>query len=150
MSTRRRKIMFLGGRAWPVCRADNLTAICESNAGFLTSHNPTGLQGLLQRTAFMVYYICHSKLICTMFLYIRHGKALKKTTVISNIKLYLIEQLQQDGQNIRMSFINFIKQNNGIWKLRKSLGQLASIIMSYVTRRSANQLCNLKETNMLL
>jgi hypothetical protein len=30
MSTRSRKIMFLGSRAWQVCMADNLTAICES------------------------------------------------------------------------------------------------------------------------
>jgi hypothetical protein len=29
MSTRRRKIIFMGSRAWPVRRADNLTAICE-------------------------------------------------------------------------------------------------------------------------
>jgi hypothetical protein len=29
MSTRSRKIMFLGSRARPVLRADNLTAVCE-------------------------------------------------------------------------------------------------------------------------
>jgi hypothetical protein len=29
MSSRNRKIMFLGSRALPVRRADNLTAICE-------------------------------------------------------------------------------------------------------------------------
>jgi hypothetical protein len=29
MSTRSRKIMLIGSKAWPVCRTDNLTAICE-------------------------------------------------------------------------------------------------------------------------
>jgi hypothetical protein len=29
MSTRSRKIMFLGCRAWPERRADNIVAICE-------------------------------------------------------------------------------------------------------------------------
>jgi hypothetical protein len=46
MSTRSRKIMFLGSRAWPVHRADNLAADCLDNVGSLTSHNPTGLHGL--------------------------------------------------------------------------------------------------------
>jgi hypothetical protein len=41
MSTRSRKIMFLGSKARPVRRADNLTAI-------LTSLNPIGLHVLLQ------------------------------------------------------------------------------------------------------
>jgi hypothetical protein len=31
MSSKSRKIMFLGSRARPVRRADNLTAICEAN-----------------------------------------------------------------------------------------------------------------------
>jgi hypothetical protein len=43
--------MFLGSGAWPVRRADNLTAICGAdcldNVGCLTSHKPVGLQGLL-------------------------------------------------------------------------------------------------------
>jgi hypothetical protein len=41
MSARSRNIMFLGSRAHPVRRADNLTAICEPNVGSLTSHNST-------------------------------------------------------------------------------------------------------------
>jgi hypothetical protein len=43
MSARSRKIMILGGKAWPVCRAD-----CLDTVGSLTSHNPIGLHGLLQ------------------------------------------------------------------------------------------------------
>jgi hypothetical protein len=40
--------MFLGIRARPVSKDDNLTAICEranclDNVGFLTSHNPIAL-----------------------------------------------------------------------------------------------------------
>jgi hypothetical protein len=43
--------MFLGSKVWPMRRADNLTTICADcldNVGSLTSHNPIGLQGLLQ------------------------------------------------------------------------------------------------------
>jgi hypothetical protein len=29
MSSRSRKIMFLGNEVWPVCRAENRTSICE-------------------------------------------------------------------------------------------------------------------------
>jgi hypothetical protein len=41
----KQKIMFLGSKARPVRRADNLTAICE--AIVYTSDNPIGLHGLL-------------------------------------------------------------------------------------------------------
>jgi hypothetical protein len=44
--------IFLGGKGWVACQADNLTAICEltviENLGALTSHNPMGFHGLLQ------------------------------------------------------------------------------------------------------
>jgi hypothetical protein len=43
--------MFWGSKVQRVRRADNLTAIladCLDNVGALTSHNPIGLQGLLQ------------------------------------------------------------------------------------------------------
>jgi hypothetical protein len=38
--------MFLGSKVWRVRKVDNLTTICEPIV--LTSHNPIGLQGLLQ------------------------------------------------------------------------------------------------------
>jgi hypothetical protein len=41
-----------GGNGRPARKADNLTAICEpivnKNVGASTSHNPTGLHGLLR------------------------------------------------------------------------------------------------------
>jgi hypothetical protein len=37
-----------GGKGRLAHRADNLTAICLENVGASTSHNPTGLHGLLQ------------------------------------------------------------------------------------------------------
>jgi hypothetical protein len=44
-------LMFLGSRARPVRRVDNLTAICKADCldsvGSSTSHNPIGLHGLL-------------------------------------------------------------------------------------------------------
>jgi hypothetical protein len=42
--------MFLGSKVRRVRGAGKLTAICEPtvNVGSLTSHNPIGLQGLLQ------------------------------------------------------------------------------------------------------
>jgi hypothetical protein len=42
------EIMFLGCWAQPVCKADNITAICEvtlDNVGFSTSHNSVELAG---------------------------------------------------------------------------------------------------------
>jgi hypothetical protein len=39
--------IFLGGKGRPARKADNLTAVCEA-VGASTSHNPVGLQGLLQ------------------------------------------------------------------------------------------------------
>jgi hypothetical protein len=44
--------MFLRSRARPVRKADNLSLLradCLDNVGSLTSHNPLGLHGLLQR-----------------------------------------------------------------------------------------------------
>jgi hypothetical protein len=44
--------MFLGSKAQPVRKVDNIAAIRESivwkNVGFLTSHNPIGLHGPLR------------------------------------------------------------------------------------------------------
>jgi hypothetical protein len=43
--------MFLGSKVRPVHGTDNFTAIYEpilDNVGFLTSHNPIGLHGLLR------------------------------------------------------------------------------------------------------
>jgi hypothetical protein len=40
-----------GGKGWPACEADSLTAICESsleNVGALTSYNPVDICSLLQ------------------------------------------------------------------------------------------------------
>jgi hypothetical protein len=51
ISTISGKIMFLGSRAWPVHKADNLTTICEpvlDTVGSLTSHNTIGVHGLLR------------------------------------------------------------------------------------------------------
>jgi hypothetical protein len=51
ISMRSRQIMFQGSRARPVRRADNFAAIYElmsNNVGFLTSHNPIDLHGLLR------------------------------------------------------------------------------------------------------
>jgi hypothetical protein len=52
MSTKNIKIIiFLGSKVRRVRRADNLTTIwadCLDNVGYLTSHNPIGLQGLLR------------------------------------------------------------------------------------------------------
>jgi hypothetical protein len=63
MSTRSSKIMYLGSRAWPVRRADNLTDIYKpivlGNVGSLISHSPIGLHGLLwgqlRRTPYDVF-----------------------------------------------------------------------------------------------
>jgi hypothetical protein len=35
-----------GGKVWPARRADNLLAVCLSNVGALTSHNPMDLHDL--------------------------------------------------------------------------------------------------------
>jgi hypothetical protein len=53
MSTRSRKITFLGSGAQAVRRADNLALIDELtvylyNVESLTSHNPIGLHGMLR------------------------------------------------------------------------------------------------------
>jgi hypothetical protein len=51
--------MFLGSRARPVRRADTRTSTCEAvvqSVGFLTSHNPIGLHGLLQG----IFFYCSS------------------------------------------------------------------------------------------
>jgi hypothetical protein len=55
--------MFLRSKVWQICRADNLTAICEQTnyVELLTSHNPIGLQGLLQ-DSFTLLYHHHSRL----------------------------------------------------------------------------------------
>jgi hypothetical protein len=52
MSTRSRKIMFLGSRARPVRKADSLTANCEPTVYTLWDpHHLTALQGGLYSTS---------------------------------------------------------------------------------------------------
>jgi hypothetical protein len=50
-----------GGKVRPARKADNRTAICEpnclQNVGTSTSHNPTGLHGLLQGQLYLSYAI---------------------------------------------------------------------------------------------
>jgi hypothetical protein len=52
--------MFLGSRALPVRRADNLTVICDpyclDNVGSLTSHNPIDLDGLLRGYLYFLFF----------------------------------------------------------------------------------------------
>jgi hypothetical protein len=54
-----------GSKVRWVRRADNLTAICDpivlDNVGFLTSHNPIGLQGLLQGQLYFLLYDLYNK-----------------------------------------------------------------------------------------
>jgi hypothetical protein len=59
ISTRSKKIIFLGSRARPVRRADSFSAVCLDNVGSLTSHNHIGLQGLLwgQFSSFALHII---------------------------------------------------------------------------------------------
>jgi hypothetical protein len=48
---KKKKKMLLWSKALPTRKAENLIAVCEpivlDNVEFLTSHNPTGLHGLL-------------------------------------------------------------------------------------------------------
>jgi hypothetical protein len=48
--------MFLGSKMRLVRGADNLTADCLDSVGYLTSHNPIGLHGLLQRWLFFFFF----------------------------------------------------------------------------------------------
>jgi hypothetical protein len=49
MSTRSRKIMFMGSRELPVRKVDDFLV----NVGSVTSHNPIGLHGLFTETALL-------------------------------------------------------------------------------------------------
>jgi hypothetical protein len=48
-----------GGKAQPACKGDNLTAICLDKVGSSMSHNPIGLQGLLQLYFTSLLKYCH-------------------------------------------------------------------------------------------
>jgi hypothetical protein len=52
----KQKIMFLGSRARPVRKADNLTADCLDNVESSTSNNPIGHDGLLRGKLNIFYY----------------------------------------------------------------------------------------------
>jgi hypothetical protein len=53
----KKKTMFLGSKVRLVRGADNLTAIdCVDNVGFLTSHNPIGLHGMLWEELYFSFY----------------------------------------------------------------------------------------------
>jgi hypothetical protein len=55
--------MFLGSKMRRVRWADSLTINCLDNVGSLTSHNPIGLQGLLQISLLFLGFR-QSQLIC--------------------------------------------------------------------------------------
>jgi formate hydrogenlyase subunit 3/multisubunit Na+/H+ antiporter MnhD subunit len=60
MSTRNRKIVFLGRKARPVLRADNLAAIyvpISNIVGSLISLKPIGLHGLLREWLFYFFFL---------------------------------------------------------------------------------------------
>jgi hypothetical protein len=55
--------MFLGSKVRLVRRADNLTADCLDNVGFLTSHNPIGLQGLLRDSFTLLLHVSYNDML---------------------------------------------------------------------------------------
>jgi hypothetical protein len=85
ISTRSRKINFLGSRARPVRRTDNLAAICLDNVGSSTSHNPTGLQGLLRGQLYFTFLIHNCK---PSFLWASSPEEVKSNTSILYVLLY--------------------------------------------------------------
>lgn len=52
-----------------------------------------------------------------------------------NYTLDLVEKLKHDRQNIRMSFVNFIEQDDGIWTRLQLLRQLSTLVVSNVSGR---------------
>jgi hypothetical protein len=57
----------MGAKAWPACKATNLTAICEA-----TPHNRMGLQGLLQRQLYILTIMFHTQLKYFLLRHIKH------------------------------------------------------------------------------
>jgi hypothetical protein len=53
--------MFLGSKVRRVRGADILTAISEPIVGFLTSHNPIGLHGLLRGWFYFFFFTLYSQ-----------------------------------------------------------------------------------------
>ena len=51
----------------------------------------------------------------------------------------VIEYLQQNVEDVRMRFLDLIEQNNRIWFSAHCLGQLAALLVAYISRRRSDQ-----------
>jgi hypothetical protein len=51
----------------------------------------------------------------------------------------VVKHLQQDMENIRVSFFNFIQQDDGVGAAPYLLGKLSAFFISYITRRRTDQ-----------
>lgn len=58
---------------------------------------------------------------------------------------HLIKELQHDGENVRVGLVHFVKQDHSVGTRPQQLGQLTPLLMSYVSRRGADELCHLSD-----
>ena len=56
---------------------------------------------------------------------------------------HLIEELQHDGEHVRVGFVHLIEQHHGVGALPQLLGQLPALLVAHVTRRGADELGHL-------
>jgi hypothetical protein len=58
--------------------------------------------------------------------------------------------LQEHSEDVRVSLVHLIKENHGVGTLTKTRGELTSLIIADIARRSTNQLGHLQEWEELL
>lgn len=62
-------------------------------------------------------------------------------------RIYLIEQLQHDGEDIWVGFVNLVEEHHSIWTLPQLFGELPALFMAHVARRRADKLGDLGGSN---
>lgn len=63
------------------------------------------------------------------------------------MRTYLIEQLQHDGEDVWVGFVNLVEEHHSVWALPQLFGELPALFVAHVARRGADKLGNLRGDN---
>lgn len=62
-------------------------------------------------------------------------------------QVYLIKELQHDGEDIGVGFVNLVEEHHGVRALPQLGGELPALFVAHVARRGADKLGDLEGSN---
>lgn len=68
-------------------------------------------------------------------------------TLTPKTRIYLIEELQHDGEDVGVGFVNLVEEHHGVGALPQLGGELPAFLVAHVARRGADELGDLEGCN---